>query len=268
MILREATAQLLVTVGDTLMVIPLLVIHTTSLIPLQIYRLYRIWGRNIYITIVPIFLLIAQTVTSYLAIVLLGLGQFTKLSTLGTLVLALNTAVQIVLAVLIAVRLLDPKDIKYLQKEQRSRRFQLVRCLVESGLLLAIALVIDLILLVQHVFFHWVFTISIPQLYAITTVLIVLRMDTFIDRQPSALSGSSHSGAQQTNYSRGAHPSNVRSPLSVILYNEPTLPGMDDAHKSQIGDPQYGIELQGYDVERRDMKSTDVYVEREVHHGV
>lgn len=205
-----------------------------------------------------------------MAVASLGLGKFTKLSTLilPTLVLALNTTVQIILAVLIAVRLLDPKGIKYLPKKHRNRRFQLVRCLVESGLLVVLALTIDLILFVPHVSFHWVINICLPQLYAITTVLIVLRMNNFTDTLPSVLSGSSHtgSGVQQTDYS-GVAP---RSPLSVTLYSEPTFPGIDDAHKSQIENPQYGIELQGYDLERRGMKPTDVYihVEREVHHEV
>jgi hypothetical protein len=204
-----------------------------------------------------------------MAVALLGLGRYAELSTVTTLLLALNTTVQITLAVLIAVRLLDPKDMKYLQKEQRTRRFQLVRYLVESGLLVALALLIDLILFVRHVFFHWIINICLPQLYAITTVLIVLRMDSFTDRQRSPLSSSSHSGAQQTN-SRGVAPSNVRSPVSVILYNEPTSSGMDGERKSQIGDPRDVIQLQRYQEGRRDMKNPDIYVhvEREVHHEV
>jgi hypothetical protein len=205
--------------------------------------------------------------TGFMAVGYLSLGPYTELPTLTTLVLALNTTVQIMLAVLIAMRLLDPKDTKYLRGEHRTRRFQLVRCLVESGLLVAIALIIDLILFVRHMSFYWVFDICIPQLYAITTVLIVLRMGNFTDRHPSALSASSHSGAQQTHYSRSVAPSNLRSPVSVILYDEPTSPG---TLKSPIADPHDGIELQGYREQRRDTKVSDVYVhvEREVHHEV
>ena len=205
--------------------------------------------------------------TGFMAVGYLSLGPYTKLPTLTTLVLALNTTVQIMLAVLIAIRLLDPKDTKYLRGEHRTRRFQLVRCLVESGLLVAIALIIDLILYVRHISFYWVFDICLPQLYAITTVLIVLRMGNFTDRHPSALSASSHSGAQQTHYSRSVAPSNLRSPVSVILYDEPTSPG---TLKSPIADPHDGIELQGYREQRPDTKVSDVYVhvEREVHHEV
>ena len=192
---------------------------------------------------------------------LLGLGRFAQLRTVTTLLLALNTTVQITLAVLISVRLLDPKDMKYLLKEQRSKRFQLVRCLVESGLLVAVALIIDLILFARYSNGHWIINICLPQLYAITTVIIVLRMDSFTDRQRSPLSGPSHSVTQQTNYPRGVAPSNVRSAVSS---------GIDDSHKSQIGDSHDGIELQGYHEEMRDIKTTDVYVhvEREVHHEV
>ena len=200
---------------------------------------------------------------------LLGLGHFANLNTTDTLVLSLTTTLQITLAVLIAIRLLDPSDIKYLQKEQQTRRFQLVRCLVESGLLLAIVLIIDLILYTQHIPFFWVFNICLPQLYAITTVLIVLRMHNFTDRQLSSLTASSHSGAQQTRYSRSVVP---RSQLSVILFNEPTSAEMDDPRhgKTLIGDPHDRIELQGYHEKRLGTKvpGIHVHVEREVHHEV
>ena len=205
-----------------------------------------------------------------MAIGLLNLGHYAKLYTVTTLLLALNTTVQFVLAVLIAVRLLDPKDIKYLLKEQRTRRFQLVRYLVESGLLLAVAQLIDLTLFVRYMSFHWIIDACLPQLYAITTVLIVLRMDNFIDRQQYPPSGFSNSGAQRTNYSRGVTPSNVHSPVSVIFSNEPTFPGMDDARKSQIGDLHDRVELQEYNEGGHSIKTPEIYVhvEREVHHEV
>jgi hypothetical protein len=198
---------------------------------------------------------------------LLSLGHFATLDTFDTLVLSLTTALQISLAVPIVIRLLDPKDIKYLRKEQRTRRFQLVRCWVESGLLLVIVLIIDMILFTRQIPFFWIIDISLPQLYAITTVLIVLRMHHFTDRQSSAPTTSSHSGAQQTRISRGGVP---RPPLSVVLYNEPNSTETDDIRKTQNGDPQDEIELQGYREQGIGTKSRDIYVhvEREVHHEV
>jgi hypothetical protein len=203
-----------------------------------------------------------------MAVALLGHGPYTEIHNLATTLLVLNAAAQIALAVLFAVRLLNPRDVKYLPKEQRARRFQLVGCLVESGLLVTVALIIELALFMQDITFHWVFVISLPQLYAITTVLIILRMGSFADRHLSAMPGSSHSGGIHTSSSRGVVPANVRSPVSVMWYNEPTSPGIDDARKSQIGDPHDGVELEGYHAQRRDIKATDVYinVETEVHH--
>ena len=203
-----------------------------------------------------------------MAVALLSNGPYTHLRTFAIVLLVLNVTVQILLAVLIAVRLLNPRDVKYLPKEQRTRRFQLVRCLVESGLLVTVALIIELALYMQNITFHWVFVISLPQLYAITTVLIILRMGSFADRHLSAMPGSSHSGEMHMSSLRDVIPSNVRSPVSVMLYNATTSPGIDDARKSQIADPHDGIELQGYHAGRRDIKATDVYinVETDVHH--
>jgi hypothetical protein len=210
----------------------------------------------------------AQTVIGYTTVALLNRGSYTELHNLTTALLVLNAAVQIALAVLFAVRLLDPRDVKYLPKEHRARRFQFVGCLVESGLLVAVTLIIELALFMQDIAFHWVFVISLPQLYAITTVYIILRMGSFADRHLSAMPGSSHSGEMHMSSLRDIIPSNVRSPVSVMLHNATTSPGIDDARKSQIADPHDGIELQGYHAGRRDIKATDVYinVETDVHH--
>jgi len=202
-----------------------------------------------------------------MAVALLSNGPYTHLRTFAIVLLVLNVTVQILLAVLIAVRLLNPRDVKYLPKEQRTRRFQLVRCLVESGLLVTVALIIELALYMQNITFHWVFVISLPQLYAITTVLIILRMGSFADRHLSGMPSSSHSDGIHTSSSRRVVPANMRSPMSVMWYNEPTSPGIDDARKSQIGHPHDEVELEGYHAQRRDIKATDVYIniEREVH---
>ncbi|KAF8888748.1 hypothetical protein BD779DRAFT_1470036 [Infundibulicybe gibba] len=229
-VLREFNYQILVSVCDAFMV----------------YRLWRVWNCNWYITIVPILLLICETAFGLMAPVCLALGLFERLANAINTFLGFNTALQVVLTVLIGFRLLDPRQIKYLPTAQRARRYQLVRCIVESGLIVTVALVIDLALFAQDILFHWVFNISLTQLYAITTVLIVLRMNTLTTNTPTQ---SSYGGT--TLNSLTSHPEYPRmprkdlgqpKPVAVSFSTDRKLPNIPHDEAADLD-----IELKGYE---------------------
>lgn len=226
--------------------------------------MYRIWRRNIYVIIIPIILLLAETISGFMAVGRLSLGQFLLLPTAVDLLVSFNTALQIVLTVLIVVKLLDPREIKFLPQAQRTKRFQLVRCVVESGLLVTVALILDLALFVRGILFHWVFNISLTQLYAITTVLIVLRMNDINDAQSRSHSAPSHSGSNYSgNRQNYSHP---RAPVALPLFKEPLPSDLVDIQKSSIGTLQDGVEMLDYDKDRgeRNGQKLYVHVQREV----
>ena len=204
----------------------------------------------------------------------LSLRQFPTLNTSVTLLVAFNTGLQIVITALIAIKLLDPRDIKLLPQTQRSMRFRLVRCLVESGLIITVALILDLALFVQHVSFHWVFNISLTQLYAINTVLIVLRMnDIAIAPHPRSHSAPSHSSAgiishQSENY---VPPHAPRMPVDVALFSEPRPSDLNGEPKLPSGSTRDPVEMNWYDTERGEGKNPAgmyVHIRREVHNDV
>ncbi|KAF8888749.1 hypothetical protein BD779DRAFT_1672088 [Infundibulicybe gibba] len=255
-IFREVNYQVLVSVCDAFMV----------------FRLWRIWNGNWYITILPIILLICETIFGLMAPACLALKQFDRLATAINVFLGFNTALQVVLTVLIGFRLLDPRQIRHLPPAQRALRVQLVRCIIESGLIVTVALVVDLALFVQGILFHWVFNISLTQLYAITTVLIVLRMNSITTAQTY----SSHSTTNNTSihvaqeYPRPPRPNVIQGkPVTVSFYDNPPD---TKARDSQSGGPRddlfdTDIEMKRYHtpISDRNPEGIAVHVIREVH---
>ena len=240
---------------------------------MQIYRLWRIWNGNWYITVVPSILLICETAFGILAPVCLSLAKFDLLVTAINCFLGFNTALQVVLTVLICFQLLDPRQIKLLPAAHRARRFQIVRCIIESGLVVTIALVIDLALYVQDILFHWVLNICLTQLYAITTVLIVLRMNTLAKSSNSSLgiSNSSSQGPSHPDYPRSPRRGMSQgSPLALNFYHSKSSGKSADTQSAMppYEPPDDDIEMKSYEAEdnnRQSIPGISVHVVREVY---
>ncbi|KZT54477.1 hypothetical protein CALCODRAFT_519370 [Calocera cornea HHB12733] len=168
---------------------------------LMVWRVWRLWNKHRWVIAIPLLLLLAETVLrfvgdTYLALSIMDAFSETIASSLGT-----NTAVQVVITILLGYRLLFTEDLRLLPPEQRSRRYRLTRAIVESGLIISVCLIFNLAFFVNNLVIHWTFNLSIPHLYAITSVAIVVRLrvaqkrqkewDTFIQTTGHA-SGSSY----------------------------------------------------------------------------
>jgi len=151
---------------------------------LMVWRVWRLYEGSRWIVAIPVLLLIAETVLrfvgdTYLALSIIAPFQETIASSLGT-----NTAVQVVITLLLGYRLLFTDNIRLLPPEQRSRRYRLTRAIVESGLIISVCLVFNLAFFVNNVVIHWTFNLGIvPHLYAITSVAIVVRLRVTQKRQ-------------------------------------------------------------------------------------
>ncbi|EJU01445.1 hypothetical protein DACRYDRAFT_16138 [Dacryopinax primogenitus] len=150
---------------------------------LMVYRVWRLYGSSRWIVTFPVVLLIAETVLrfvgdTYLALSIMAPFQETIAASLGT-----NTAVQVVITILLGYRLLFTEDLRLLPPEQRSRRFRLTRAIVESGLIISVCLIFNLAFFANGQVIHWAFNLSIPHLYAITSVAIVVRLRVAQKRQ-------------------------------------------------------------------------------------
>jgi len=173
---REINYQLIVGLADLMMV----------------HRLWVIWGKNYYLGGFALAIWAVELFFGFNAPARLALGQFEQLTVAINCQLGLNTTLQVVLTALLAYRILYPPntDIEYLPAEQRYRRKKLVQCFVESGALVTFGVVFDLILYSQNILFHWALNISLAQLYAICTVMIVLRMnDVFRSQNQTGYAG-------------------------------------------------------------------------------
>lgn len=157
---RECNYQIIVALADLMMV----------------HRLWVIWGRNHYLGGFALLLWAVELVFGFLAPARLAMQQFELLPFAINAQLGFNTTLQIALTALIAIRIMRPKY-DSMDSSQKQRRRQLVQCFIESGALVTLGVVIDLALFAQNILFHWVFNISLAQLYAISTVMIVLRLN-------------------------------------------------------------------------------------------
>jgi hypothetical protein len=187
----------------------------------MIYRLWLIWEKNYYIIVIPTLLVCAESVFGFLAPAREALGQFQLLQTTVNILLCFNTSLQVVITVLITWRLLSPQVMNTLPQAQRKRRFQIVKCIVESGAMITVALVMDLALFAQHINFHWVFNISLAQLYSLNTVLIVLRLNSILKNNtgssPGISTNQSQGGVGQRSYVAPFSPGAGRVPVSIQM---------------------------------------------------
>jgi len=143
---------------------------------LMVYRVWRLYQRWRWVVLIPLTLLIAETVLrfvgdTYLALDIMQAEADTIASSLGV-----NTAVQVVITLLLGYRLLFTEDIRLLPPEQRSTRYRITRALIESGFIISLCLILNLAFFAQGFVIHWTFNLSIPHLYAITSVAIVVRL--------------------------------------------------------------------------------------------
>jgi len=193
---------------------------------LMVWRVWRLYEGSRWVVAIPALLLLAETVLRFVGDTFLALSimppfQETIASSLGT-----NTAVQVVITVLLGYRLLFTDDVRLLPPEQRSRRYRLTRAIVESGAIVSICLIFNLAFFIQNQVIHWTFNLSIPHLYAITSVAIVVRLRVAQKRQKE----------WETYLHTTGHSSGTAYRRSAVVRTLPQT-SMNDEEDSEVGKP-------------------------------